>query len=175
MESNNEIKLLCVVVIVILFVILFTKHRRQRNSNMHKYMPFENFDNVVNGSTYNPRSFQPAISEQAIDDNFIPLPTEAEYPWTKNTGNFGEADILDDGGFGNLGFNFSIFDKACCSSQWPTPFSIPPSDYVLMSGKKFYPSSYKGNDGWNDSGCACLTKEQSVHLSRRGGNAFEDI
>jgi hypothetical protein len=153
---------------------------------------FENFDGIegldnvsaanatkakqASSSSYNPRLFQPAIAEQVADSNFIPLPTEAEYPWAKNTGNYGEADILDDGGLGNLGLNFNMFSKACCGiGVWPAPHSVTPDDFILMSGKEFVPSSYKGNNAWQDSGCACLTKEQALFMNRRGSNAYNEI
>ncbi len=133
---------------------------------------------------FKPKSFYPAISEQVYNDNYIELPkladypflnTKTMYPWEKNTGGYGETDILDDGGKGNFGLNFNMCSKACCSQQYPPPFSITPDDFVLRSGQEFVPSSYTCNNGWQDSGCLCMTKDQALFLNRRGGNAYNEI
>jgi hypothetical protein len=165
MISENELNLIIIVGIVLVLAYLF----------MNRSEGLENVKQTRGGETYNPRSFQPAIAEQADDERYIPLPTEAEYPWSKNTGNYGEADILDDGANGNLSFGYNLFSKACCSSQYPPPHSITPSDYVLISGKEYYPTSYKGSSNWEDSGCMCLDKEQMIHLSTRGGNSYSGL
>jgi hypothetical protein len=119
--------------------------------------------------SYSPKMFQPDIAEQVNDDNFIPLPNMADAPWAVYTGNYGEADILDDGASGNLGFSYNLCSKSCCSAQI-LPFSLTPDDYVLMSGKEYLPTPYTCNNGWQDSGCMCMTKEQSMNLKTRGAH-----
>lgn len=163
---DNNMLLIGIVVVVLLLLACSNKN--------------EGFGSIGNkascrASSYNPRSFYPAITDQAIDDNFIAMPEKADYPWAKNTGNYGESDILDDGAKGNMSLQHNLCSKACCSQQWPTPFSLSPDDFLLMSGKDYVPSNYTCNNGWQDSGCLCLTKEQSLFMNRRGGNAFTNV
>ena len=182
MDLQNDTTILLVVVAVVLVAMFMMKNNRR--SAPETFMIVEGLDNVkaanvvkpkAGACTYNPRAQQAAIAEQVTDNNFIPLPTEAEYPWAKNTGNYGESDILDDGAQGSLGLNFNMCSKACCSSQYPPPFSLTPSDMVLMSDKEFVPTSYSCNNGWQDSGCLCMTKAQASHLNSRGGNGFSNL
>lgn len=166
MVSENEMNLMIIVGIILLLVYFY----------MNKSEGLENVKKTRGGSyTYNPRSFQPVISEQAEDDGFIPLPKEAEYPWSKNTGNYGETDMLDDGDNGNMSLQYNLCSKSCCSSQYPPPFSITPDDYVLLSNKDYVPSNMTCNNAWQDSGCLCLTKEQALFLNSRGSNASSSL
>lgn len=170
MDSQNNSTVTTVLIVVVLVVIFFTmfpcKHRFGCRCRKCRYN-MENFKTLE----YNPQSYQKAINTQVINDGFIPLPTDAEYPWSKNKGNYGETEILDDGDMGNLGLNFNLCSKSCCSAQWPTPFSVTPDDFVLRSKDEFVPSSYTCNNGWEDSGCVCLTPKQALFLNRRGNNA----
>jgi hypothetical protein len=181
MDSENNLMLVVIVALLLLIFVVSNKRRYGRRGEKRQ-MRMEGLDNVraanathrrdaLNGS-YNPRLIQPQIAEQVIDDNFIPLPDKVDYPWSQNGGSspYGETDILEDGAMGNLSMSFNMFSKACCSSQWPTPHSLSPDDFVLMSDKEFVASPYTGNNGWQDSGCACLTKEQSRFLRHRGNN-----
>jgi hypothetical protein len=168
MVSENEMNLMLVAGVILVLVVLI-----MRNKN-------EGLENVAptcgaGRKTYNPRAFQPAIASDADDGNFIPLPNEVEKPWSRNTGNYGEADILDDGANGMLGLNFNMCSKNCCSAQYPPPFSVTPDDYLLMSGKEYVPTSYKCSNSWQDSGCLCLTKEQALNLNSRGSNAMVNV
>jgi hypothetical protein len=176
-SENNQ---LLIVIVGLLLLIFVVSNRRMRWGGKSK--SWRNREHMVGASnatqprdaksnSFNPRLMQPQISEQVIDDNFIPLPQNADYPWNKNTGNYGETDILDDGAMGNLSTSFNMCSKSCCSSQWPVPFSLTPDDFVLMSDKEFVASPYTCNNGWQDAGCLCLTKEQSRFLRHRGNNS----
>lgn len=175
MDSENNF--LLVVIVALLLLIYFVSNKRRLKRNMYRNQ--EHMIDSTNpihqmgggNTTYNPRLLQPHISEQIMDDNFIPLPNKVDYPWKDNRGSFGEADILDDGAFGNMGLSYNMCSKSCCSSQWPVPFSITPDDYVLMSNKEFVPSNLTCNNGFQDAGCLCLTKEQSSFLRHRGNNS----
>lgn len=167
--QENDMNLLLMIGIILLVVYLLF------NNNNNECMVNAVGKAGQKSQTYNPQAYQPNIAQQVEDDNFIPLPTEAEYPWSRNTGNYGEADILDDGANGMLGLNFNLCSKNCCSSQYPPSFSLNPSDFVLMSGKEFIPTSYKCSNSWEDAGCLCMTPEQGLFLNRRGGNAFSDV
>lgn len=168
MIQENDMNLLVMVGVILLIVFLLM---RNNNEGMGNILGNQIGRAGQKQCTYNPQAYQPAIAEEVEDNNFIPLPTEVEYPWSRNTGNYGEADILDDGANGNLSFTHNLFSKACCSSQYPVPFSLSPSDMVLMADQEFVPTSIKGSNSWQDSGCMCMTKEQALHLNRRGGNS----
>ena len=158
---ENNMMLIGIAVVVLIIFLCTTKQEGfagKCSNNKPKYV----FD-----GEFNPRAFNPAISEQAMDDGIIPLPNRADYPWAKNTGNYGEADILDDGANGNLGMGYNMCSKACCSQSWPTPhMSVTPDDFLLLAaeeGKEFVPTNMTCNNGWQDSGCLCATKEQILH------------
>ncbi len=86
-------------------------------------------------------------------------------PWTNSTNVNGMNPMSDD-----LGLNFNMCSKSCCSQQYPTPFGLP-SDPALCSLKdELVPSSYSCNNGWQDSGCLCMTKKQAKFLGTRGNN-----
>lgn len=77
----------------------------------------------------------------------------------KNKNSYGEMDILDDDNNKIIGFNYNMCSKSCCTSQYPTPFKLLNDPLLCSSNKEFIPSSYTCNNGWQDSGCLCLTKE----------------
>lgn len=174
MDSENNLMLVVIVALLLLIFVVSNKRRYRRR---------EGLDNVkaanatqarnARGGSYNPRLIQPQISEQVIDDNFIPLPEKVDYPWSANTGNYGETDALDDGANFNAGLNFNMCSKSCCStgSVWPVPHSLVPDDFVLMSGKEFVGSPYTCSNSFQDAGCLCLSKDQSSFLRHRGSNA----
>ncbi len=176
MDSENN--LLLVVIVALLLLIFVTSNRRGgwRRKNEHMVSAANATQpREAKSASFNPRLMQPQISEQVVDDNFIPLPQTADYPWSKNGGAvpYGETDILDDGAMGNLGLNFNMCSKSCCSTGavWPTPHSLSPDDFVLMSDKEFLPTNLTCNNGWQDSGCACVTRDQSRFLRHRGNNS----
>jgi len=158
----NENHLILIVVVVVLFFITQCKSQ-------------EGMENTKTQLKHNPRMYQPAIDREVDNDNFIRLPSESQTPWAKNKNGYGEVDYLDDGWMGNAGLNFNMCSKACCSQQYPPPFSVTPDDFVLRSGQEFVPSSYTCNNGWQDSGCLCMTKDQALFLNRRGNNAYNEI
>jgi hypothetical protein len=120
---------------------------------------------------YNPRTIQPDIAEMAQNNNFIPLPEKGSYPWSDNIKEYGETEILDDGAMGRMGLNFNLCSKSCCSPQWPVGFDMPEDEFIKKSGKQFVPSPYTCNNGWQDTGCLCLEKDQAQFLDNRGNNA----
>ncbi|AYV78262.1 MAG: hypothetical protein Edafosvirus8_12 [Edafosvirus sp.] len=79
--------------------------------------------------------------------------------------------LLDDGGNGNLGLQYDMCSKSCCSNQWPTPFKLPTDPLICANKDKFMPSPYFCNNGFQDSGCLCMTKPQYANLMNRGNNA----
>lgn len=155
MELTRNTVLLIIVVCVFLFF-FFSNKEGMTNTTSH----------------YHPQSFQPRIAEQVRADGFIELNQTGEFPWSQNVGEYGaqagEIDALEPI---DESLSFNLCSKNCCSAQWPVPFSMQPDDFVLRSGEEFVPTSYKCNNGFQDSGCVCMTKKQSLFLNNRGNNA----
>lgn len=87
--------------------------------------------------------------------------------------------FLDDGSSGEMSIQHNLCSKSCCSAQWPTPFKQKYDPYVCGARNadgtpvKFVPSNIMCNNSFEDSGCLCLTQEQSKFLYNRGGNGRE--
>ncbi len=115
--------------------------------------------------------------EQLIDDTYeseeqlVDEEDELDIPWMKNKKNYGKIDMLDDGLNGDAGVNFNLCSKACCTQQYPPPFLTSLDNFVCNSDKKFVPTSYSCNNGYQDSGCLCMTEEQSKFIGSRGNNS----
>lgn len=93
-------------------------------------------------------------------------------PWyAAYTGNMKNYYLLDDGADGSAGLQFNKCSKSCCSPQYPLPFKVSVDEDVCMNKDEYVPTNYTCNNAWNDSGCACLTKTQAIHIGSRGGNA----
>jgi len=163
--SNMHNYVLIGIVVIVLLYIMCVQQKVHIKENMQEI--------------YYPRTYQPKLASQVEYNNLIQLNEMAQYPWEENIGKYnkyGEFDnILNDGANGNLGLNFNLCSKSCCAEQYPLPFPIKPDDLVVKSGKEYVASNITCNDGWNDSGCACMTPEQSLHLSRRGNNAYTQV
>jgi hypothetical protein len=181
MNLLEENPVLIVVVVLVVLYLLVGRNEGHQNVTADKLAKRYQYTLGPKAAScpsnvYNPRGFQPAIAEQVADDNFIELNKNAETPWAKNVGPYGavqgETDAL---GPVDLGLNFNMCSKNCCSAQWPTPFAMTPDDFVLRSGKEYVSSSYKCNNGWQDSGCVCLEKDQALFLNRRGNNSYSEI
>lgn len=72
---------------------------------------------------------------------------------------------------GEFSMGYNMCSKSCCSPQYPPPFDLPIDPLVCGSDKEFVPSSYTCNNGWQDAGCLCMTKDQASFLSHRGNNS----
>jgi hypothetical protein len=164
MDSEND--LILYILVGLLLLIVYFKYVCKKTPSS------EYLDNVasdVKMDSFNPRARNPQINQQAEDNGYIVLPNTADAPWAENKGGYGETDALMPV---DMGLNFNMCSKACCSNgTYPPPFSLTPDDYVLMSGQEFVGSPYSCNNSWQDSGCLCLTREQANNLNSRGGNA----
>lgn len=120
----------------------------------------------------NPKKYQSMLNELIEDSPFVGLPNELNAPWEGGIKGYGK---IDDDWMENLNgdesLSFNMCSKSCCSPQYPTPFALPEDPLVCNSKDEFVPSSYTCNNGWQDSGCVCMTKKQSKFLGSRGGNA----
>lgn len=65
------------------------------------------------------------------------------------------------------GLNNNSCSVSCCSKQWPLPFKMSEDG---VDGSKYVPNNYSCNNGTQDSGCLCMTPEQSKFLDYRGTN-----
>ncbi len=160
---NNKTLLL---VIVFVAVVVYLSYPDMFSMDSYDKKTAESFDELKYQDTY-----QPNIVEGANESNFVSAPSEIMPPWAQNKNGYGETDILDDGMNGNAGLNFNMCSKSCCSAQYPPPFSMPMDPLVSNSKDTFVPSSYTCNNGWQDTGCLCMTKEQQLLLNKRGNNA----
>ena len=97
-------------------------------------------------------------------------------PWGTmvQMGDFATADgssALSPDSITDYTMNFNQCSPSCCSDQWPVPFKLPVDKMLCDSKDKFVPSSYYCNNGWQDSGCLCMTQKQSDFLQTRGVNS----
>lgn len=82
-----------------------------------------------------------------------------------------QGDLTEVGGLGDKTMNFNLCSPACCSDQWPVPFKTPVDKMTCESKDDFVPSNYFCNNGWQDSGCLCMKKDQSEFINTRGNNS----
>lgn len=82
------------------------------------------------------------------------------------------SDVVKDDmtNIGDNGLNFNLCSPACCSDQWPLPFKTPVDTMTCQNKDEFVPTSYFCNNGWQNSGCLCLRKDQNDFLTSRGYN-----
>jgi hypothetical protein len=119
----------------------------------------------------NPKMYQVEMSKEVEKTPIVGLPNEFFPAWGDDSYKYGDFDVLNDGANGNMGMGFNLCSKSCCSTQYPPPFGLPVDPLVCGSKKEFLPSIYTCNNGWQDSGCLCVTKEQTEFLNSRGKNA----
>lgn len=102
---------------------------------------------------------------------FIPQPVYYTTQGDKvELGNVDAADVNKVNNISDAGMNFNMCSPACCSDQWPLPFKIPVDKMTCSSTDEFVPTSYFCNNGWQDSGCLCMKKDQSDFINARGNN-----
>lgn len=120
--------------------------------------------------------FIDTVSSTVLDGPKM-IPENAYSPWANVYMNddgdtsfmidLGDGKDNKDGGSGR----FSERSPACCSAQYPIPFKVKVNDKILKNKDNYVPNPYMGNNNWENAGCTCMTRENAVKLSRRGGNA----
>lgn len=120
---------------------------------------------------HDPRQYQPELNNEVDRTPLVGLPSQMIPAWEVDSLKYGDFDGLNDGADGNMGMGFNLCSKSCCSAQYPPPFGLPVDPLVCGSKKEFVPSTYTCNNGWQDSGCLCMTKDQALFLNTRGNNA----
>ena len=119
-----------------------------------------------------PRVYDRVTGQVSDASEFVGLPSEI-YPANGGNpvSNYGLVEKLDDGYNGEMGLNYNMCSKSCCSPQYPPPFALESDKMVEEMKDKFVPNNYSCNNAWNNVGCVCMTKEQHKYIGSRGGNA----
>ena len=166
---DNQTKVVIVVIVITILVVCVIN---PKVFGIEKE-PFDEQNNgIVQLSAQNPKQFEPDVNTEIEKTPLVGLPNEFIPAWGDDSPyKYGDFDILNDGANGNMGMGFNMCSKSCCSTQYPPPFGLPVDPLVCGSKKEFLPSSYTCNNGWQDSGCLCMSKEQSEFLNSRGNNA----
>ena len=82
---------------------------------------------------------------------------------------------LNDGDNTGMDVSFNMCSKSCCSPQWQPPFNTDDANSKFINANKdlFIPNNMYCYDGYNNSGCLCMSKEQGKFIYNRGGNGRE--
>lgn len=125
-----------------------------------------------------PMIYEPNKGIITMASQFIGMPKIIP-AWTEDINDDPKSDISNkqkvDRLSGTLGDGLmnNMCSPSCCSPQYPPPFASPQDKYVCDSKDEFVPSSYSCNNGVQNTGCLCLTKDQSNFLADRGGNGSD--
>lgn len=93
-------------------------------------------------------------------------------PWyNAYVNNMNNHYMLDDGANRIMGLQYDNCSKSCCSAQYPTPFDLAGDPAICKNKSKYVPNNYTCNNQWQDTGCVCMTREQSNFIGNRGGNS----
>jgi len=147
----------------------------------NQFVKLENQKEIIN----NPSIYKQAdinIKPEYYDDYTRTVQSGQEFmhqknmytPWGTLTdkGNiFDDNDESDKGpNLTDMSLNTNQCSIACCSDQWPLPFKMPVENSLCGSKDDYVPTNYYCNNGWQNSGCLCMTKEQESYISNRGNN-----
>lgn len=123
---------------------------------------------VVNNVSKNVNNVNPPDSD--INNLTLNGAVGVNKPMDFNNASFGDNYFIDVGEVGTSLSN-AMCSKSCCSPQYPLPFSLPTDKMVCNSGEKYVSSGITCNNGWQDTGCLCMTEDQANFLATRGKNA----
>jgi len=83
-------------------------------------------------------------------------------PYYEKNYNQKQDDVMD--------FSLNMCSPNCCNKQFHPPFALA-GDFYPYDDDKYVSSSYACNNSFQNSGCLCMTKNQSEFLGSRGLNA----
>ena len=129
----------------------------------------ENFDGKIvidNKYTFDKSSNK----EKNINDESAHVDKDLKIPYKYKNATYGDNYFIDDGADGTFGLTSSLCSKSCCAQQYPLPFDLPDDLLIRNSGVKYVSTNYTCNNGFQDTGCVCMTEEQLNFLSKRGNN-----
>jgi hypothetical protein len=176
LKKSNKKALLATLVVIILLLVVFYKLSYENLQSVNiTNTPRETQDATElkeKDPVINPRMYDRRTGQITDASEFVGLPSEI-YPANGGNpiSNYGTIDKLDDGYNGEMGLNYNMCSKACCSPQYPPPFALEEDVMVNSMKDKFVPNNYACNNAWNNAGCVCMTKEQHNYIGSRGGNA----
>lgn len=119
-------------------------------------------------NTFDPQQFQPDMMAQINLDGLMGIPTNVIPPWS--------TDVVDpsnrkDGSLEIESIGYSMCSPSCCTPQYPVPFPNPTDPLVCQSKEELVPTALTCNNGFQRTGCYCMSKQQNDFLSSRGNNA----
>ena len=182
MESvSDSATLKCVLIIILILLLIWALYPTQNTIKAESFNP--DTRTVLNSPKEYQQKDVPLIQPPSYDaetyaiqsgTGFIP---QKNYftPWGTmvKSGDIMGADgssPVSGSSIDEFTMNFNQCSPACCSDQWPVPFKLPTDKTLCNSEDKFVPSSYYCNNGWQNSGCLCMKKDQSDFLQTRGAN-----
>lgn len=152
---NNYYILGIILVLVIVFLFFINKKEKYTDINKKKvneepiFLEEEKEEGEENGEDEEKRDEVDGREEKRLESNYY---------------------FLDDGADGKYSVQHNLCSKSCCSPQWPTPFKLDNDPYIEKNKDKYAPSNMYCNNSFQDSGCLCMTKEQSKFIYNRGDN-----
>lgn len=121
-----------------------------------------------------PAGITPVEDMPSISDQYLQINQGYNYDGSRFTNLPDNIYMLDDGNGGNLGTLNNACSKSCCAPQWPVPFKSADDKFTCFGGNVIG-SNYACNSTFQNAGCMCMTKEQALNITTRGGNAGKDI
>jgi len=177
-ETTNCLKIVLVIVLayITFFWVIYPRMTPQSTPETENFAEESKVQNVENNKV-SPETQAPPASPASPAMNPMDNMDITMAPISDDISGVDEVPdnyyLLDDGANGMMSIRNNLCSPSCCSDQYPTSFKLRPDENVCASKGNFVPSSYMCNNSYQDSGCLCMTKEQSNFLSTRGGNGGE--
>lgn len=172
--SPDVIKLLFIVVLVV-FIIWLLYSLFTHNNPSESFKSIKSNNNVISNNPIVYDQKKISIIPSSCDDDTGIIQSGSKFihqdhyftPW--GTVIAADGSSTNDSLNSDYTMSFKKCNSSCCSDQWPVPFKIN-DDLLCNSEDEFVPTSYYCNDGFQNSGCLCMTKKQSDFLNSRGLN-----
>jgi hypothetical protein len=166
-KKLQNIIFVAVVIIVVISIILWQNYDNAEKFNNNIVLP-------QNPQFTGPTHYDPTTGTMMTSPDFIPQHIESA--WGDKSTDSQKIEFQKVGSFEsatNLGKDtlaFNKCNKSCCSKQYPLPFNLPVDKEIAENMKDFVPSRFTCNNHWEDTGCLCITQNQSNMLANRGNN-----
>lgn len=116
----------------------------------------------------------PSEDMTQVADNYLQLNKTYKFDGNKFIDFPADYYLLDDGASGNYAGANNICSKSCCAPQWPVPFKSSANESIC-NNPNLVGTNYACNSTFQNAGCMCMTKDQAINISTRGGNAGKDM
>jgi hypothetical protein len=160
---NKEIMIFVAFIVIVLFGLLLIHLIYPNVLNFGS----ENFGDVT--STYSRTKSNNYLNQEDIPIKSLDDKENNDTSQKINNSSYGDNFFLDVG-LVNLSLHQPLCSKSCCSPQFPLPFSLPSDKMICDSKDEYIPSGISCNNGFQDSGCLCMTKDTAKFIANRGGN-----